>query len=41
MEILAQYGYLGQGNVWLCSLYGLVMLTVTVYVALNLKKPEK
>jgi len=41
MEMLAQWGYFGPDGVWGCSLYGLVMLTVSVFLALNLKKPEK
>ncbi len=41
MEMLAQFGYFGQADPWACSLYGLVMLTLTVWLALNLKRPEK
>ncbi len=41
MEMLAQYGYLGPDSLWVCSLYGLIMLTATVFVALHMKKPEK
>ena len=41
MEILAQYGNLGNAGTAACSLYGLVMLLVTVWMALNLKRPEK
>ena len=41
MEMLMQFGYFGQASVWGCSLYGLVLLTVTVGLALNLKKPER
>jgi hypothetical protein len=41
MEMLAQFGYFGQLSPWACSLYGLIMLTMAVGLALNLKKPEK
>ena len=41
MEILAQYGNLGSGGTAACSLYGLVMLLVTVWTALNLEAPDK
>jgi hypothetical protein len=41
MEILAQYGTLGPGSLYFCSLYGLVMLTVNVALAFYMKKPEK
>ncbi len=41
MDTLAQFGYLGQVDPWACSLFGLIMLTIAVGLALNLKKPEK
>ena len=41
MDILAQYGSLGSGSLWFCSLYGLVLLTVNVAIALYMKKPQK
>jgi hypothetical protein len=41
MEMLAQWGYFGQASACGYYLYGLVMLTVSVFLALNLKKPEK
>ncbi|MDD2902967.1 MAG: hypothetical protein PHU44_11105 [Syntrophales bacterium] len=41
MEILAQFGNLGSGGTAACSLYGLVMLLVTVWTALNLERPNK
>ena len=41
MEMLAQYGYFGNLGPYFCSLYGLVLLTVTVALALYMKKPEK
>jgi hypothetical protein len=41
MEILAQFGNLGAGGAAACSFYGLVMLLVTVWAALNLERPNK
>ncbi len=41
MDMLAQFGYFGQLDPWACSLYGLIMLTVSVFLALNLERPEK
>jgi len=41
MEMLAQIGYFGNAGPEFCSLYGLVMLLVTVWTALNLERPNK
>lgn len=41
MDILAQSGYIGQLSPWACYAYGLIMLTMALGLALNLKKPEK
>jgi len=41
MEMLAQFGNLGNAGPAACSLYGLVMLLVTVWMALNLERPKK
>ena len=41
MEILAQYGSFGQLGPDFCSLYGLVLLTVTVALAGYMTKPQK
>jgi hypothetical protein len=41
MEFMAQIGYFGQANPWGCSLYGLLLMVATVWLALNTKKPEK
>ena len=38
---MAQIGYFGDPNPWGCCLYGLLLLTTTVWLALNMKKPEK
>ncbi|MEW6659818.1 MAG: hypothetical protein AB1424_14260 [Thermodesulfobacteriota bacterium] len=41
MDMLAQFGYLNGLTPEFCSLYGLIMLLVTVYTALNLERPKK
>ncbi len=41
MEILAQYGTFGQINPWFCSLYGLILMVLSVSMAVMVKKPEK
>jgi len=42
MEMLAQFGYFGYGaSPWACSLYGMVLMLASAWVAINLKKPEK
>jgi hypothetical protein len=42
MEILAQFGYFGQGaSPEACSLYGLVLMVASFWVVINLNKPEK
>jgi hypothetical protein len=41
MEMLAQFGYFSQLDPNACSLYGLVMLTLGVWLAFNLEKPER
>jgi hypothetical protein len=41
MEFMAQIGYFGDPNPWGCCLYGLLLMTTTVWLALNTKKPEK
>ena len=40
MEMLAQFGY-GQLDPWACSLYGLILLSVSIFLALNMERPEK
>ncbi len=41
MDMLAQFGYFTFIDPWACSLYGLIMLTLSVGLAFNLTKPEK
>ena len=41
MEFMAQIGYFGEPNLQACSLYGLVLMVVSVWLAINTKKPEK
>jgi hypothetical protein len=41
MEIMAQYGSFAQLGPEFCSLYGLLLLTVTVALAVYMKKPQK
>ena len=41
MEFLAQIGYFGEPNRQACSLYGLVLMVVSVWLAINTQKPEK
>lgn len=41
MEMLAQFGYLGQLSPWACYSYGLILLTMAFGLVANLKKPEK
>jgi hypothetical protein len=41
MDFLAQIGYFGEPNLQACTLYGLVLMVVSVWLAINTKKPEK
>jgi hypothetical protein len=41
MEFMAQIGYFGEPNLHACSLYGLVLMVVSVWMALNTTKPTK
>jgi hypothetical protein len=41
MDILAQYGNFGQLSPWGCSLYGLLLMVASVWLAIHTKKPEK
>jgi hypothetical protein len=41
MEFMAQIGYFGEPNLYACSLYGLVLMVVSVWMAINAKKPAK
>ena len=41
MEFMAQNGYFGQLSPWGCSLYGLLLMVASVWLAINTKKPEK
>jgi hypothetical protein len=41
MDMLAQFGYLTFIDPWACSLYGLILLTMSVGLVFNLSKPEK
>jgi hypothetical protein len=41
MEFLAQIGYFGEPNLQACTLYGLVLMVVCVWMAINTHKPEK
>jgi hypothetical protein len=41
MEFLAQIGYFGPMNLWGCSLYGLLLMVASVWLAIHTKKPEK
>jgi hypothetical protein len=41
MEFLAQIGYFGEPNLPGCTLYGLLLMVVSVWLAINTHKPEK
>ena len=41
MEMLSQFGYFTYYDPWGCTLYGLILLTMSVGLAFNLTKPEK
>ena len=41
MEFLAQTGYFGQLDPWACSLYGLLLMVASVWLAFNTEKPTK
>ncbi len=41
MEFMAQIGYFGQLSTWGCSLYGLLLMVASVWLAIHTKKPEK
>jgi hypothetical protein len=41
MEFLAQIGYFGEPNLQACSLYGLVLMVVSVFMAVIVEKPKK
>jgi hypothetical protein len=41
MEFMAQIGYFGEPNSYACSLYGLVLMVVSVWMAIHAKKPTK
>jgi hypothetical protein len=41
MEFMAQIGYFGEPNLQACTLYGLVLMVVSVWLAINTHKPEK
>lgn len=41
MEMLAQFGYFSGLTPEACSLYGLLMLLANVWVAFNMKRPQK
>ena len=41
MDMLAQFGYFTFSDPWACSLYGLILLTMSVALVFNLSKPEK
>jgi hypothetical protein len=41
MEFMAQIGYFGEPNMYYCSLYGLVLMVLSVWMALNTTKPIK
>jgi hypothetical protein len=41
MEMLTEFGYFGNLSPTACYLYGLVMMLVSVWLALNLERPEK
>ncbi len=41
MEMMAQWAYFGPLDPWAWYLYGFIMLTMGIGLALNLKKPEK
>jgi len=41
MDMLAQFGFYGNLSPDSCCLYGMVMLLMSVWLALNLERPEK
>jgi hypothetical protein len=41
MDMLSQFGYFTFVDPWASSLYGLILLTLSVGLAFNLSKPEK
>ena len=41
MEFMAQIGYFGEPNLQACTLYGLVLMVVSVWMAIHAKKPVK
>jgi hypothetical protein len=41
MDMLAQFGFYSNLTPDACSLYGLIMLVMSVWLALNLKQPKK
>ncbi len=41
MEFMAQIGYFGEPNLWGCTLYGLLLMVASVWLAIHTKKPNK
>jgi hypothetical protein len=41
MDFLAQIGYFGPVDLSGCSLYGLLLMVMSVWLAINTKKPTK
>jgi hypothetical protein len=41
MEFLAEIGYFGPVNLTGCTLYGLLLMVASVWLAIHTKKPTK
>ncbi len=41
METFAQFAYFGSPSPTACYLYGMVMMLVSAWLALNLERPKK
>jgi hypothetical protein len=41
MEFLAEIGYFGPADPWGCTLYGLLLMVASVWLAIHAKKPTK
>lgn len=41
MDFLAQIGYFGETNLQACTLYGLLLMVTSVWLAINTRKPKK
>jgi len=41
MEFLAEIGYFGPVNLTGCTFYGLLLMVMSVWLAINTKKPKR